>query len=105
MYAQTHISQIFLGCDLGGIQLWKNKHLLEVGCVGISKLGRKRRRRRREERRPWKYTAGYSPLSPVVIYQTGQSGAATALPSGAESEETLDCIIAVHDASSINRAL
>lgn len=40
---------MFLGCDPEGIQTVKNKHLLEVGCVGIMKLGWKGKEGGREE--------------------------------------------------------
>lgn len=41
MHKHTHNSQMFLGCDLEGIQEWKNKHLLEEVCGGggVVKLG------------------------------------------------------------------
>lgn len=88
----------------------KNKHLLEVGCGGIMKLGWRRRRRRwREVRKEGK--AGSSPLSPVVIfnknlqviYQACQMWSSE--KSGIESEETFNCTIFSHDALSTNCAL
>lgn len=48
----------------------------------------------------WSFsTSNQSFIRPV------KCGAATALPSGTESEETLNCIISVHDVLSINCAL